>query len=165
MCIGKKWDLKATQVVTGYDRVVTLRVRNARTAWDRGSLRASKVCWRTERRRGARFTMGHPSPRKDAWCKICGDKVVEDTRHYMCQCGHEGYQRIRKAWYDKVRVRIGRMSPEILGALQAVMVIRNGMLENGQDVQEFHEMTAWGAMSGRIPDIWTKTLACRMKII
>lgn len=27
-----KWDLKATKVVTGYDRLVKLRVRNVRTA-------------------------------------------------------------------------------------------------------------------------------------
>ena len=45
------WDLRATKLVTGYDRVVSLCVRNARTAWDRGSLRASKMYWRTERRR------------------------------------------------------------------------------------------------------------------
>ena len=33
------WDLRATKLVTGYDRVVSLRVRNVRKAWDRGSLR------------------------------------------------------------------------------------------------------------------------------
>ena len=27
------WDLRATKLVRGYDRVVTLRVRNVRTAW------------------------------------------------------------------------------------------------------------------------------------
>ena len=32
------WDLRATKLVTGYDRVVALRVRNVRTAWGRGSL-------------------------------------------------------------------------------------------------------------------------------
>ena len=53
------WDLRATKLVTGYDRVVSLRVRNARTAWDRGSLRANKVYWRTDRRRGVRRIMGH----------------------------------------------------------------------------------------------------------
>ena len=36
------WDLRATKEVTGYDRVVSLRVRNIQTAWDRGSLRANK---------------------------------------------------------------------------------------------------------------------------
>ena len=52
------WDLRATKLVTGYDRVVTLHVRNIRTAWDRGSLRANKVQGRTERRRGVRRTIG-----------------------------------------------------------------------------------------------------------
>ena len=52
------WDLRATKEVTGYDRVVSLRVRNIRTAWDRGSLRANKVYWRTERSRGGRRTRG-----------------------------------------------------------------------------------------------------------
>lgn len=37
------WDLRATKLVTGYDRVVSLRVRSVRTAWDRGSLRANKL--------------------------------------------------------------------------------------------------------------------------
>ena len=46
------WDLRATKEVTGYDRVVSLRVMNVRTAWDRGSLRAKEVYWRTERSRG-----------------------------------------------------------------------------------------------------------------
>jgi len=29
------WDLRATKAVTGYDRVVSLRVRIVRTAWDK----------------------------------------------------------------------------------------------------------------------------------
>jgi len=52
-------DLRVTKVVTGYDRVVSLRFRNMRTAWDRESLMAEKLYWRMERRRGDRRTMGH----------------------------------------------------------------------------------------------------------
>ena len=36
------WDLKATKLVTVYDRVVSLRVRNVRRTWERGSLRRAK---------------------------------------------------------------------------------------------------------------------------
>ena len=36
------WDLRATKLVAGYDRVVSLRVRNVSRALDRGSLRATK---------------------------------------------------------------------------------------------------------------------------
>lgn len=53
------FDLRATKVVTGYDRVLSLRVRNVRTTLDKGSLRTRKVHWRTERRRADRRTMGH----------------------------------------------------------------------------------------------------------
>ena len=35
-------DLKATKLVTGYDRAVSLRVRNVRRTWERGSLRRAK---------------------------------------------------------------------------------------------------------------------------
>ena len=35
-------DLKATKLVTGYDRVVSLRVRHVRMTWERGSLRRAK---------------------------------------------------------------------------------------------------------------------------
>ena len=64
-------DLKATKLVTGYDRVVSLRVRNVRMAWDRGSLRAKKMYLRTERRRGDKRTMGHLIDVEKAWCKTC----------------------------------------------------------------------------------------------
>lgn len=32
------WDARATKVATGYDRVLNLRVRNVKAAWDRGGL-------------------------------------------------------------------------------------------------------------------------------
>ena len=62
-----KWDQRATKEVTSYDHVVSLVVMNVGTAWDRGSLRANKVYWRTERSRGGRRTMGHLKAEKKAW--------------------------------------------------------------------------------------------------
>ena len=51
--ITNAWDLPATKIVTGYDRVVWRRViRNMRTAWDRGSTRGNKDAGEQNGQRG-----------------------------------------------------------------------------------------------------------------
>ena len=90
--------------------MVSLRVRNVRMAWDRGSLRAKKMYLRTERRWGDRRTMGHLIDVENAWCKMFPSKAVEDAGHYMCQCPNDLYVQVRKAWYKKVITRVKDMS-------------------------------------------------------
>ena len=154
-----KWDLRATKEVTGYDRVVSLRVMNVRTAWDRGSLRANKVYWRTERSRGGRRTMGHLKAEKKAWCKMCADGEVEDARHYMCRCPNDLYGKIRTVWYLKVKEKLRGMSIKLWDVFVGTVVLKNGMLANGEGQGADGLLTAWDATSGRIPILWTKTAA------
>eukprot|EP00617_Octactis_speculum_P002928 CAMPEP_0185795688 /NCGR_PEP_ID=MMETSP1174-20130828/160676_1 /TAXON_ID=35687 /ORGANISM="Dictyocha speculum, Strain CCMP1381" /LENGTH=64 /DNA_ID=CAMNT_0028490991 /DNA_START=1120 /DNA_END=1314 /DNA_ORIENTATION=- len=62
------------------------------------------------------------------------------------------------ARYGKVKTLMGGTSPEILGALQKVMMIRKGMLASGQDDQDCSTSTARDVTSERIPDdLWTRT--------
>jgi len=51
------WDLKATKLVTVYDRVVPMRQKCEEDV-GKGLTEASKMYLRTERRRGDRRTMG-----------------------------------------------------------------------------------------------------------
>ena len=153
------WDLRATKEVTGYDRVVSLRVRNIRTAWDRGSLRANKVYWRTKRSSGGRRTMGHLKNEKRAWCKMCDDGEVEDARHYMCQCPNALYGQVRKAWYLKVKEKLRGISMKLWEVFTDTVVLKNGMLADGAGQGADELMAAWDATSGRIPILWTKTAA------
>lgn len=57
---------------------------------------------------------------ENAWCKMCDEEVVENTRHHMCQCLHDEYQRIRTAWYDKVKTKMGGSSLEMPVALKTL---------------------------------------------
>uniref|UniRef100_A0A7S2MS47 Uncharacterized protein n=1 Tax=Octactis speculum TaxID=3111310 RepID=A0A7S2MS47_9STRA len=113
--------------------------------------------------------MGYLSQHENAWCKMCDDNVVEDAGYYTSRWGHEDYQRVGTAWYDNVRVvRMGGVSPEILGALQKIVVIRNEMLENGQDAQDDSELTAWDVSSGGFLRYGRKRQekrVCRMRIM
>ena len=151
--------LRATKEVTGYDRVVLLRVRNIQTAWDRGSLRAKKVYWRTERSRAGRRTMGHLKNEKKARCLMRADGEVEDARHYMCQCPNALYGQLRKAWYLKVKEKLRGISMKLWEVFTDALVLKNGMLADGEGQGVDGFLTAWDATSGRIHVFWTKTVA------
>jgi len=150
------WDLRATKIVTGYDRVVWRRVRNMRTAWDRGSTRGNKRRWRTKRPEGVRRTMEYLKDDEKAWCKICDEKAVEDTRHYMCACANVHYKEVRKTWYAKVKAKVTDMSLRMQEAFMNTLVMVDGCLLTGVGEGVDGQLTAWDAVSGRIPILWTE---------
>ena len=150
------WDLRATKTVTGYGRVVWRRVRNMRTAWDRGSTRGNKRRWRTKRPEGVRRTMEYLKDDEKAWCKMCDEKAVEDTRHYMCACANVHYKEVRKTWYAKIKARVTDMSLRMQEALMSTLVMVNGCLVTGVGEDVDGQLTAWGAVSGQIPILWTE---------
>ena len=151
--------MRATKEVTGYDRVVSLRVINARTAWDRGSLSANKMYWRTERSRAGRRTMGYLKAEKKAWCKRCADGKVEDARKCMCRCPIDLYGQIRTAWYLKAKKKPRTMSIQIRDVFVGTVVLKSGMLAYGEGQGADGLLAAWDAASGRKPNLRTKRAA------
>ena len=103
--------------------------------------------------------MGHLKAEKKAWCKMCEDGVVEDARHYMCRCPNDLYGKIRTAWYLKVKEKLRSMSIKLWDVFVGTVVLKNGMLANGEGQGADGLLTAWDATSGRIPILWTKTAA------
>ena len=77
----------------------------------------------------------------------------------MCQCPNVLYGQVRKAWYLKVKEKLRGISMKLWEVFTDTVVLKNGMLADGEGQGADGLLTAWDATSGRIPILWTKTAA------
>ena len=82
---------------------------------------------------------------------MCADGEVEDARHYMWQCPNALYGQVRKAWYLKVKEKLRGISMQLWEIFTDTVVLKNGMLADGEGQGVDGLLTAWDATSGRIP--------------
>ena len=101
---------------------------------------------RTERRRGDKRTMGHLIDLEKAWCKTCSSKAVEDAGHYMCRSPNDLYAQVRKAWYKKVIKRVKDMSMKLWEVFVSTVVLKHGMLVDGDGQGADGLLTAWNVI-------------------
>ena len=81
---------------------------------------------------------------------MCADGEVEDARHYVCRCPNALYGQVRKAWYLKVKEKLRGISMELWEVFVDTVVLKNGMLANGEGKGANGLLKAWDAISGRI---------------
>ena len=83
------WDRKETKVVTGYSRILALRVKNVKYGWDKFYLNTNKVRWHQHYRNLRSSGMEYDMSNKDTWCKLCNSSAVEDGKTFfmwLSQC-------------------------------------------------------------------------------
>ena len=152
------WDRKATKVVTGYSRILALRVKNVKYGWDKLYLNANKVRWHQHYRNVRSSGMEYDMSDKDTWCKLCNNNAVEDGRHFLCGCPNVFYKNIRRNWYAGVKKKIQGMSAGMKEALDRVLVNVDGCILNSlPDPGSERVLSAWDAVAGRIPILWTES--------
>ena len=74
---------------------------------------------------------------------MCADGEVEDARHYMCRCPNDLYGKIRTALYLKVKEKLRGMSIKLWDVFVGTVVLKNGMLANGEGQGADGLLTAW----------------------
>ena len=149
------WDLKSTITATGWTGSARRRAWSAKLAWDRAWHRANRMHWKAANRKKREGALSFLAGEKEAWCRACSAQEVEDARHIMTRCGCEAYRTIRRRWYGKVVEKAKELSVALEASFVAVVANSAGVLQEGEGSSG---LTAWDAVSGRIPILWTASV-------
>ena len=77
-------------------------------------------------------------------------------RNCVGACANVHYKEVRKTWYAKIKARVTDMSLRMQEAFMNTLVMVDGCLLMGVDEGVDGQLTAWDAVSGRIPILWTE---------
>ena len=111
--------------------------------------------WKAANRKKREGALSFLAGEKEAWCRACSAQEVEDARHIMTRCGCEAYRTIRRRWYGKVVEKAKGLSVALEASFVAVVANSDGVLQEGEGSSG---LTAWDAVSGRIPILWSASL-------